>query len=253
MPVRFNSIVRCKAAVAGFARRLSATRIRRRPKSKEDMSIAPTNTYTPSTERLPDADLHVGCAPLRHPSQFSLRKSSRRCTSSALIKDALLVSLEGLAESADAFPPLKSAIGGLLYLTKQIDLVSNNQSQIEAIYAQINSFTASLAHAVSDATSLSHVHKDAIRALAGDIRDIKVEGKHPIVRFLRAKRHSGDLQDLSRQLDQADASFRRTLLSSTETKCTRILDCVETIHCLQTEIRELSRCRSHIFFFLIAR
>ena len=37
-------------------------------------------------------------------------------------KDVLLLGLDALAQSADAFPPLKSAVCGLLFLTTQADV-----------------------------------------------------------------------------------------------------------------------------------
>ena len=38
----------------------------------------------------------------------------------AIVKDSLVLSLEGLMQSSDAFPPLKSALGGLLFLLSQV-------------------------------------------------------------------------------------------------------------------------------------
>ncbi|KZV70147.1 hypothetical protein PENSPDRAFT_456275 [Peniophora sp. CONT] len=86
--------------------------------------------------------------------------------SGAIAKDALLLSLEGLAQSADAFPPLKSAVGGLLFIVTQIELVSNNKGQIHDIYVQIDGFAESLVRAVPDITLLSPAAKEAIFALA---------------------------------------------------------------------------------------
>ena len=40
----------------------------------------------------------------------------------SITKDVLLLGLDALAQSADAFPPLKSAVGGLLFLTTQIEV-----------------------------------------------------------------------------------------------------------------------------------
>ena len=39
-----------------------------------------------------------------------------------IAKDALVLVLEGIVQSSDAFPPLKSAVGGLLFLTTQIEV-----------------------------------------------------------------------------------------------------------------------------------
>ncbi|VDB96256.1 unnamed protein product [Peniophora sp. CBMAI 1063] len=152
------------------------------------------------------------------------------------IKEALLFGLEGLSQSADAFPPLKSAVGGLLFIVNQIELVSNNKNQIREIYAQIDGYAASLELAVPDVTALSPAGKNAICAFAAIIQAVRRDLDSLVQekcswRFLRAKRHSARLQAILRQLDQADASFTRTMLASTDVQNTRILNC----HC-PTEI-----------------
>ena len=45
-----------------------------------------------------------------------------RSVSLGATKEVLLLGLEALAESADAFPPLKSAVCGLLFFVKQADV-----------------------------------------------------------------------------------------------------------------------------------
>ena len=45
-----------------------------------------------------------------------------RSVSLGATQEVLLLGLEALAESADAFPPLKSAVCGLLFFVKQADV-----------------------------------------------------------------------------------------------------------------------------------
>ena len=119
-----------------------------------------------------------------HNAQGDVQCSTSRSTVGGMTKDVLLLGLEALAQSADVFPPLKSAVGGLLFFTAQIgvscttriqspslsdihlQLVSGNKELVNDIYAQIDSFADSLARAIPDATVLSPAHEAAIRALA---------------------------------------------------------------------------------------
>ncbi|VDC01471.1 unnamed protein product [Peniophora sp. CBMAI 1063] len=173
----------------------------------------------------------------------------------AMAKDVLLLSLEALAQSADAFPPLKSAVGGLLFLTTQIELVSSNKEQISKIYAQIDAFAASLVRAIPDATALSPAHEAAIRALAEDIQAVSLDieaiaRQRPVKHLFCAKRHSGQLVQLMKRLDQADKSFTRTLLSTVESKVSEIH---ESVLPLRDEVHRLARIGKYFFLTYLRR
>ncbi|VDB96252.1 unnamed protein product [Peniophora sp. CBMAI 1063] len=149
-----------------------------------------------------------------------------------MLRDTLVLGLQALAESADVFPPLKSAVCGLLFLSKQIELVTSNKSQIQAVYARIDGFAASLTRAIPDATALSPEDEAAIHALAKDVEnvcaDVRAIASHPSsLRFIRARQHSGDISELMAKLDRANESFTRTIMTSTKMDCTKILACVE--------------------------
>ncbi|VDB91366.1 unnamed protein product [Peniophora sp. CBMAI 1063] len=163
-------------------------------------------------------------------------------------KDVLLLGLEALAQPADAFPLLKSAVGGLLFLTKQIELVPSEKEQILDIFAQIDGFAASLVRAIPDATALSPAYEAAIQALAKDIQaeSLDVEAivrQHSVAHFLRAKRHSGQLDQLMRCLDQADKSFNRTMLPTVEIRVLEIRECVLPLR----EVHRLARIGEYFF------
>ncbi|KZV70142.1 hypothetical protein PENSPDRAFT_685780 [Peniophora sp. CONT] len=155
---------------------------------------------------------YVNMGPSRSLKTSMRRVRLRRPMNPEVAKDALLFSLQALSESADAFPPLKSTVCGLLFLARQVELMDSNKASIVDIYAQIDAFASSLVHAIPDATSLSPAHEIAICALANDLNTVcadleDIKRQRPILCFLRAKRHSGDLQELMRRLDRADASF----------------------------------------------
>ncbi|VDC06690.1 unnamed protein product [Peniophora sp. CBMAI 1063] len=183
------------------------------------------------------------------PGSISVQPLRRRPkVSKKMTKDILLLSLEGLAQSADAFPPLKSVVGGLLFIMTQVDAVSSNKEQVREIYTQIDVFAASLVRAVPDVTMLSPITQDAIRVLAEDMQAVHqdMEGlarQRVLVRFIRAKRHSSELQNLLKRLDQADASFTRAMLASTDVQNTRILACVQPLRaeCLAAGATDESR------------
>ncbi|KZV70158.1 hypothetical protein PENSPDRAFT_685794 [Peniophora sp. CONT] len=175
---------------------------------------------------------------------------ARRRKARAITKDALFFSLEALAQSADAFPPLKSAVCGLLFFASQVELVSGNKAQISDIYAQIDAFAESLVRAIPDATALSPALEAAIEALANDVKavcsDIKaIERPRWYIQFLRAKQNSAELQGLARRLHLANESFTRTVLTSAETKTTQILGSVQL---LREDIYMMFR-RVRNFFF----
>ncbi|KZV71067.1 hypothetical protein PENSPDRAFT_684935 [Peniophora sp. CONT] len=134
-----------------------------------------------------------------------------------MVRDALLLNLEALAQSADAFPPLKSAVGGLLFIARQLELVSSNKAAILEFYARIDSVAASLVRAVPDVTMLSSVARIAIHALMEDIHSLCAEvevvaSERPLLRFIRAQQTRGRLEGFTRRLDEAHASFIVSLM-----------------------------------------
>ena len=76
-----------------------------------DLSNAPTSLTSTST----------GVSPMNHKVDTGSTRFTRS-VSLGTTKEVLLLGLEALAESADAFPPLKSAVCGLLFFVKQADV-----------------------------------------------------------------------------------------------------------------------------------
>ncbi|VDB96224.1 unnamed protein product [Peniophora sp. CBMAI 1063] len=171
-------------------------------------------------------------------------KSKRPSRARRTAKDVLLLSLDALSESSDVFPPLKSVVGGLRFFVVRAELISDNKDQVRAIYAQIGSFAESLVRAIPDVTALSPAHKAAIEALAQHLSaictdlEMVVKKRSLALRFLRAKRDSAQIQDLSKRLDQAHSAFTRTMLSSMHITTTQILDCVQP---MRVEVHRLYR------------
>ncbi|VDB96250.1 unnamed protein product [Peniophora sp. CBMAI 1063] len=183
----------------------------------------------------------------RKVTRFGLRRVTRAAT-----KDTFLLGLEALAESADAFPPLKSAVCGLLFFVRQADIVSGNKEQIADMRAQIDAMVVSIVRAIPDVTDMSPVAQEAVRALAMDVQAVYTEiealvRQRGFLRFIRARQHSSRLERLTKRLAAVDATFTRTMLTSTEMKSTQILACVQP---LREEVHSLLiQGRKEFFFF----
>ncbi|VDC06691.1 unnamed protein product [Peniophora sp. CBMAI 1063] len=162
------------------------------------------------------------------------------------IKDAMLLSLDAFAASADAFPPLKSVVSGLAFLLKQAQLVSKN---VEAIY-EFHVLVYDIIRKLDPASDeLSPSAQQAIRILAEDLEAlgkdmVNMAGHNKLLRFIRAQRDSEKLQDFTKRLEQINAAFTRSMLINADTKTTKILACVEPlredIHRLSTLTRSLA-------------
>ena len=91
---------------------LSVVRTRKGPTPAiADISNAPTSLTSTST----------GVSPVHHKVDPGSTRVTRSVSLGAT-KEVLLLGLEALAESADAFLPLKSAVCGLLFFVKQADV-----------------------------------------------------------------------------------------------------------------------------------
>ncbi|VDB96244.1 unnamed protein product [Peniophora sp. CBMAI 1063] len=179
-----------------------------------------------SSPRPPAMHMEISTLEPHHRRETTRFRWRRVCRSAT--KDTFLLGLEALADSADAFPPLKSAVCGLLFIVKQANMVTTNAQQVTDVYAQIDSMAASLVRAIPDATQLSPTTEVAIRALDEDVRALcadveSIRRQRSPSRFIRARQHASQLDKLSKRLAQADASFTICMLTSTETKTTQIL------------------------------
>ncbi|KAI0027722.1 hypothetical protein K488DRAFT_90519 [Vararia minispora EC-137] len=88
-----------------------------------------------------------------------IRPSASRRT---IAKDTVLLGLEALKESADAFPPLKAAVGGLVFFVQLYSQMSSNRAEISQVYERIEDIEDSLTRAVPDITSLSPTQASAV-------------------------------------------------------------------------------------------
>lgn len=97
---------------------LSVTHLR---KSRRQIAEEPVATTASSTTTASASGTTMLPASTSSPGNEVARPRRGR-TSRAVTKDTLLFGLEALSESADAFGPLKSVVGGLLFFAKQADV-----------------------------------------------------------------------------------------------------------------------------------
>ncbi|KZV70138.1 hypothetical protein PENSPDRAFT_752825 [Peniophora sp. CONT] len=235
MPPRLALLPRRLATVVRFGRPTFRKRLTQRP---EDASVELTTTASLLSINAPLSTAAVSDN-LVSPTATtnSLSPSRSRTRSRELAKETLLLGLQGLLASADAFPPLKSAVGGLLFFVDQIELASDNKTQVLNIYANISTIASSLARAIPDGTELSRAHEAALSALTSEIQllctsleGIAHERKRPIKRFICAKRHRAQLEEIGQRLNNGDASFMRTMISSAEATGAKVLSCLQEKH-----------------------
>ncbi|KZV64249.1 hypothetical protein PENSPDRAFT_174106 [Peniophora sp. CONT] len=140
--------------------------------------------------------------------------SSRHAISGTITKDALLFVLEAIAQSSDAFGPLKSAASGLLYFVTSAEVASSNKKQVRDIYKRIDGLATALRRGTAKGSPLTPEHQEAIKSLANDVavlnnelNGIVEERKSRFKRFFAAKRHRNTLQDVVTQLDTAKMDY----------------------------------------------
>ncbi|VDC01502.1 unnamed protein product [Peniophora sp. CBMAI 1063] len=153
-----------------------------------------------------------------------------------IAKDALLLALEAIVQSSDAFPPLKSAASGLLFFVTCVDVASSNKKQIRDVYRRIDGLAASLERGARHGDPLSPAHQEIAAVLARDIavlnedlQDIVSERKSRFKTFFSAKRHREELQDILSQLEAARLNYTTAIATLNATTNARVLAHVQAI------------------------
>ncbi|KZV68432.1 hypothetical protein PENSPDRAFT_687290 [Peniophora sp. CONT] len=151
-------------------------------------------------------------------------------------KDTLLLVLEGIVQSSDAFPPLKSAASGLLFFATSAEMASSNKKQVRDIYKNIDGLAASLKRGATNDGMISPAHQDVIETLGGDITALTEELEHIIgerrsrfKRFFSAKRHRAELQDIIWQLDNMRSNYTTAVATLNATTNAQVLAHVQAL------------------------
>jgi len=143
--------------------------------------------------------------------QLGFRRRRPRDRTSATIS-AIMIALTALKESADAFPPLKGAVAGVLHVVDLSQKVKSNKDECQKLASRVQEILDRIALAVPDATRISPDLLTRIDEFTRTLADIecfmeKLCHVKVIERLLRHKEHEGSIAEFNRRLDDALKSF----------------------------------------------
>jgi hypothetical protein len=125
---------------------------------------------------------------------------------------AVMITLTALKESADAFPPLKGAVAGVLHIVDLSQKVKSNKDDCQKLASRVQEILDKIALAVPDATYISPDLLARIDEFTKTLADIECFMERlcrvkVILRLLRHKEHEGSIISFNRRLDGALKSF----------------------------------------------
>ncbi|KAF8216968.1 hypothetical protein K438DRAFT_1798096 [Mycena galopus ATCC 62051] len=150
------------------------------------------------------------------PTTAKLTASLLSRTSSTL-PDILWTSVVALKESADAFPPLKSVVGGVIALCDIAERAKHSRAGARAIAYRTKEILDIIADAVPDASEISPSMLLSIERFALLLEEIKgsmevIVFASGVSRVFHLNRDERVVQDIKTRLDEA---YRDFLVSST--------------------------------------
>ncbi|KAJ7256141.1 hypothetical protein B0H12DRAFT_1112583 [Mycena haematopus] len=129
-----------------------------------------------------------------------------------VLPDVLWTSVLALNESADAFPPLKSVVGGVVAIWQVAERTRHCKSDARAIALRVKDIIDVVADAVPDGSEISPPMLDSIFRFSLLLDDIlrAMEGvsrASPISGFVHLNRNEGLLERFKTKLDDAYRDF----------------------------------------------
>ncbi|KIJ18101.1 hypothetical protein PAXINDRAFT_97605 [Paxillus involutus ATCC 200175] len=127
--------------------------------------------------------------------------------------DALLKALEITKEVSGMFPPLRSAVGGLLVVLQTIKTVASNQDDIQELTNYVNRLNDMFKTSIpSDVDACPIALQDRVETLRGKLNDIRDSiqrvGRSPLaIRILSADKCSSEIQGHLKDLTWAINNF----------------------------------------------
>ncbi|KAF7343305.1 hypothetical protein MVEN_01762800 [Mycena venus] len=175
------------------------------PESELDM-LSQTQDPPPHAALLPFAG---GGSP---PFSTAKLKSLASSTSAAAVPDLLSTALVALKESADAFPPLKSAVGGVLAVTDIAQRAKHSKSDARDIALRTQAILDTIAAAVPDPLAISVPMLQSIERFTMLLDDIRLSMEaialsSGVSRIVRLNRNERVLGDIKAQLEDAYRDF----------------------------------------------
>ncbi|VDC03706.1 unnamed protein product [Peniophora sp. CBMAI 1063] len=161
-----------------------------------------------------------------------VRRLNRKATRS-IVHEGAILGLETLKESASVFPPLESALGGLLKLVHTCENANDCQElheRIRKIEQDLHSWAARAqdapAHSGELATALQTFHT-SLEYIMRDVETLLIQqSKRKWWRFLLARKHKLRIDNLLSRLSIADEDFQRCLGVQSSRQIAVILDTV---------------------------
>ncbi|KAJ7811200.1 hypothetical protein B0H14DRAFT_2860451 [Mycena olivaceomarginata] len=150
---------------------------------------------------------------------------------SAACSDIALTSLTALLESADAFPPLKSAVGGVLALWNTVERVKTSKEKAKALSRRAYEVLEALTDAVPDPLNISPSMLMSIQRLQFLIEACNAMA--PLTkrrRLLSLNRDEATLELFNRRLDESFQTFTITGLTRVETQLLAIKADATVVH-----------------------
>ncbi|KAK7051991.1 hypothetical protein R3P38DRAFT_1632886 [Favolaschia claudopus] len=128
------------------------------------------------------------------------------------LPDVLWTSLSALRESSDAFPPLKSAVGGAVAICTIVERTKHSQSDARALALRIKDILDVLADAVPDGNEIPPTMMSSIAAFSTLLHEIevylaKIFSSSKMSRLIHLNRNENVLMEYKAQLNDAYRDF----------------------------------------------
>ncbi|KAJ7051604.1 hypothetical protein C8F01DRAFT_1174346, partial [Mycena amicta] len=159
--------------------------------------------------------------------------------------DIILTSLTALRESADAFPPLKSAVGGVLALWNTIERVKTSKKKAKALRRRAYEVLEALTDAVPDPSNIPPSMVMSIQRF-NDVLIEAVNAVEPLTkrrRLLSLNRDEAILEFFNRRLDESFQTFTIAGLTRVETQLLTIKADAAVAHQTLNVLIQLSSSR----------
>jgi len=146
------------------------------------------------------------------------------------LPDAVWTSLHALKESADAFPPLKSVVGGVIAICEVAERARHSKSNALSIARRANEILDMIADALPDGSvipspMLLSIEKFTVllAEIHGDMKLLAATGR--VSRAIHLNRNERMLEDIKVRLDDAYRDFlaASTMRLEVEQSCTRMI------------------------------
>ncbi|KAJ7751467.1 hypothetical protein B0H14DRAFT_433864 [Mycena olivaceomarginata] len=161
------------------------------------------------------------------PSSTAKLKSLPYSTSAAAVSDLFSTALLALKESADAFPPLKSAVGGVLVVTDIAQRAKHSKADALDIAHRTEGILNVIADAVPDPSTISTPMLQSIERftmlldeISGAMEAIALCGR--ISRVVHLNRNERAMRDIKVRLDNAYHDFVAAVALRVEAQQTQL-------------------------------